>query len=140
MNWGGGGLANSVHNMCMCPKKAGCVWAVRECKMLTTKHAGQGWTLSGHRHELSEWTWRTLKEFKIIVPGPWPTGSTLTSSSAETRLHSLENFLERMSPSFPAFLCPSPAPLVCYTLTWLAAGKCDIIIELFCAVYSHLDG
>lgn len=62
-----------------------------------------------------------------------PTGSTLTNSSAETRLHFLENFMERMSPSFPAFLCPCPAPLVCCTLTWLAAVKCEIITELFCA-------
>lgn len=63
----------------------------------------------------------------------WPTGSTLTGSSAEIRLHFLENFLERMSPSCPMFLCLSPTPLVYCTFTWLAAGKCEIIIELLCA-------
>lgn len=60
----------------------------------------------------------------------WPTGSILTSSSAETRLHFLEDFVEIMSPSFPTSPCPSLAPLVYCTLTWLAAGKREIIIEL----------
>lgn len=41
--------------------------------------------------------------------------------------------MEIMSPSFPTFPCPSLAPLVYCTLAWLAAGKREIIIELFCA-------
>lgn len=83
------------------------------------------------------WTeWMDMEDIRGIrnyrTRKAWPTDWTLTSSSAETKLHSLKNFLERLSPSFPAFLCPSPAPLVWCTLTWLAAGKCKIIIELFC--------
>lgn len=97
-----------------------------QCEGKTSmRGAGQGWSF--------EWTqtWRTLEKLEIIGPGQ--PGLALIISSANTRLHFLENSEERMSPSFPAFLRPSPAPLVCCMLPGLAAGTCEVSTKLLCA-------
>lgn len=127
----GGGRHNSVYKVSMCPEQAGCVCAIVRVRPLPGDGRGRAGASSEHRHELSACVWRTLE--KLEITGPGQPGFTLTISSAKTRLHFLENFEARTSPSFLALLCSSPAPVAYCALPGLAAGKREIITKLFCA-------